>query len=266
MSYKLNTNVKPLTAAKEKEAFENFHSQDTKKSDAAADLLLSANSKLIFKLAQEFKHHPIPFDDLIAEGCVGLMVAAGKFDISRGTRFITYAAWWIKQRMRKAVETQSRTVRVPAKTHVTKSRLLRMQDQLRDELGYQPDIYQLSEYTGMPEAKIKTLLNSLGHGVSVDAESEDTEMSNLEKARVAIADDLGDLLDDSELLDEMRKAFKRLPKRDQFVLGIRYGLDGSGVSTLEEVAQEVGRCRERCRQLQDEALKKLRREIRKRTS
>lgn len=258
--FRLKADTPPLSESEEKELFKLYKTGTEDEKNRALDKLLDANLKLVFKIAHEFKHCPLAFDDLVAEGCTGLMHAAEKFDTDKGVRFITYAVWWIRQRMRKAIEYQGRTVRVPQRANVTKAKMLHSMSELTDILGHKPTTQELADFVEMPEAYVRDVLYSLGQSISLDIpqDSEDNEMSVSDQVHVRLAEDFGDIIANKELVEAFKKVFKKLSMRDQYILTLRYGLDGSQPATLEETAQEVGKCRERIRQLQAEALVNLR--------
>ena len=263
MSFRLKSDVKPLTQEREQQLFKTYRNGTQAEVDSVVNELLMSNLKLIYKVAHEFKSSPLPFEDLVSEGCSGLLHAIPKFDPDKGMRFITYAVWWIRQRMRKAIEVQGRLVRVPAKTHATKAGILRLQAEMKEELGYTPDIDQLAEAAGKPVSYVKGLLNSLGQGVSIDGEEEEDSASSSEKHKLALTEDLCDVLDGKDVMEVLDSIWPQLTERDRHLLSLRFGLKDGKPKSLEEVAQEIGKCRERCRQLQEDALWALRVAIKK---
>lgn len=263
MSYRLTADCKPLSEDEEKAVFRKLKKGSERDKAQAMDILVRANLKLIFKIAHEFKSCPLPFDDLVAEGCTGLMHAAKKFELDKEVRFITYAAWWIRQRMRKAIEKQSRIVRVPAKANITKAKMLARMDELQNVLNRKPTVEELADYMDTSEDYVRKVLFSLGQSVSLDMpeDPEQPGMSLSDMAHVNVIENLGDVLENRDMEDALKLAWKKLSKRDQYILSMRYGMNGEAPATLEETAQEVGKCRERVRQLQEEALMTLRREL-----
>ena len=259
MSYLLKYSLPPLTQEEERELIKKAR-EESSESDSAVDTLLRSNIKLLYKLAREFLPCNLTADDLASEGASGLVHAISKFDLDQDVRFITYACWWIRQKMRIAISNQNTTVRVPAKAHVQRARLLHQKDELQEVLGHEPTTQELSEYLEMPEYQVRQLLYSLGYDARITATEEDPQ--NIE-------DILGDLpmegfLEETERREQketLERAWKRLSKRDKHILTLRFGLDRGQPRTLEQVAQEVGRCKERVRQLQDEALANLKQKI-----
>ena len=259
MSYLLKYSLPPLTQEQERELIKKARADDAE-SDSAVDTLLRSNIKLLYKLARELQPCNLTVDDLASEGATGLVYAIGKFDLDQDVRFNTYAAWWIKQKMRIAISNQNSTVRVPAKANVLRAKILHKQGELAEELGREPTIDELSAALDMPDYQVRQLLYSLGYDTRITADEEEPK---------DIEDILGDLpmegflesTDRREQKEKLERAWKRLSKRDKYILTLRFGLDSGQPRTLEQVAQEVGRCKERVRQLQDEALANLRRKI-----
>ena len=260
MPYLLKYSLPPLTQEEERELIKQAQSEQ---SDSAVDTLLRSNIKLIYKLAREFMPCNLSVDDLAAEGTTGLVYAIGKFDLDQETRFTTYACWWVRQKMRIAIQNQASTVRMPSSAIVSRAKLLHQKDELQEELGHEPSTEELAAYTGLEIAQVRHLLYSLGYDVRVAA-SEDDEAPDVEETLADFSvEGFLEGFDRREQREKLDKAWKKLSQRDRFILGLRFGLDGQPQKTLEEVAQEVGRCRERCRQLQDEALQHLKKEIEK---
>ena len=259
MSYLLKYSLPPLTQEQERTLLQKAH-EDNDESDSAVDTLLRSNIKLIYKLAREFMPCHLTADDLAAEGATGLVYAIGKFDLNQDVRFTTYAAWWVRQKMRIAIASQGSTVRVPARANVNRAKLLHQKEELQEVLGHEPSTQELAEYLEMPEYQVRQLLYSMGYDIRISSTEEDP---------IDIENILGDLpmegfLEETERREQkskLEKAWQRLSKRDKFILGLRFGLDGGQPRTLEQVAQEVGRCKERVRQLQDEALAHLKEKI-----
>lgn len=262
MSYLLRYSLPPLTQEEERELLQKAH-EDTAESDSAVDTLLRSNIKLLYKLAREFMPCHLTVDDLVAEGTTGLVYAIGKFDLTQDVRFNTYAAWWIRQKMRIAIQNQSSTVRMPSSAIVSRAKLLHKKAELEEMLGQEPSTEELAAYTELDVAQVRHLLYSLGYDTRIGA-SEDEEAPDVEETLADFSvEGFLEGFDRREQKEKLERAWRRLSQRDKFILGLRFGLDGQPQKTLEEVAQEVGRCRERVRQLQEEALKHLKEELEK---
>ena len=263
MPYLLKYSLPPLSQEEERDLIKAAQS-DTAKSDSAVDTILRSNIKLLYKLAREFQPCRLTVDDLAAEGSTGLVYAIGKFDLGLDVRFSTYACWWIRQKMRLAIQNQAATVRIPQKTNIARARLLNSKDELTEILGHEPSTEELADYTKLPVDQVRHLLYSLGCDIRISQTDEEAEDDVVENA-------LSDMpmegflegIDRTEQQGRLREAWKKLSDRDRYILGLRFGLDGQQPKTLEQVAQEVGRCRERCRQLQDEALQNLKEKLKK---
>lgn len=265
MAFKIKAVLDPFTEEQEKEIF--LQLQTTKQKEKVLSVILDHNLKLIFKIAREFKNSPVPFDDLISEGCIGLVWAAEKFQLDKGTKFITYAAWWVRQKMHRCIEKQGRTVKVPARANIQKARLLHAEEELREILGYKPSLDELAEYTDTPVYIVKNLMYALGQSVSLDADEDDTEDEGISRKEEEALSHDPNMDPEWERRKEQHKQLLEvvgtLSVRDQFIITLRYGLDGYPPASLEEVAQEVGKCRERVRQLQEEAEMEIRRKMKK---
>lgn len=256
MAYHMKPTKSPLTQEQEQEAFAALASDSTEKQTQAINTLVESNLKLVYKVAHEFKKSPIDFEDLVSEGCTGLMYAVNKFDTSRGVRFITYAVWWIRQKMRRAIELQGHTVRVPQEVNILRAKIYKAKQELEEALGAAPDIDDLVEYTGIDREHIIKVETSLSYGVSMDAAI--TEDNNTLKE--VIPDETQPTIQESlftkEQKERLKKVFPKLSRRDQIILQMRFGFGGEAAN-LEVCAQEIGRCRERIRQLQDIAIERL---------
>lgn len=265
MAFRLTSNLKPLTSEEEASCFKALKEGTDKEQQAAIDKLVESNLKLVYLEAHQFRSSGVPFEDLVSAGSEGLLHAIEKFDISKGTKFITYGVWWIRQRMRLAIQ-NFRIVRLPAKAGVIRARLLRSRASYLEEFAEEPSLEDLSDYSGIPIEQINKIMNSLSFGISLEDTGDDDENLALEET-LASTNDTSDgideeMLEDKELLEALKQHVAKLNKRDQYILKLRFGLEeGHLPATLEEVAQEVGRCRERCRQLQSEALQHLKKKL-----
>ena len=235
-----------------------IHSTDNKQYEDARNTLIKANLRLVVKIAHDFKGLGLPLLDLISEGNIGLMRAVEKFDPSKGAKFSSYAAWWIKQSMRRALANQSRTIRIPVQSAGKISKIKTVRMKLSEELGRDPtdseiaDHLEFSERTvaGLRLADLKTI--SLHDPIQ---QGEEGEFQDIIPDRHAMTPDqiIGDVESVFRLLDLLDK----LDFRERRILEMRFGLRGTRPLTLEEVSQQIGRTRERVRQIQNQALNKL---------
>ena len=225
----------------------------------AREHLIRANARLVISVAKRYIGRGVPFLDLIQEGNIGLMRAAKKFDYHRGFKFSTYATWWIRQAITRALSDQSRTIRLPVHMGDQISRMLRAQNQLQQKLGRMPNKEELAEALGVSPEKVEQMMDVTRQPISLETpigEDED-EM-------------LGDFVEDREspnpedtathqlLQEDLASVLETLPPRELRILQLRYGLVDGEALTLNEVGRRMGITRERARQLEVQALNRLR--------
>jgi RNA polymerase primary sigma factor len=226
---------------------------------AAREQLIRANARLVISVAKKYIGYGMPFLDLIQEGNIGLMRAAKKFDYRRGFKFSTYATWWIRQAITRSLAEQSRTIRLPVHLGDQINRMLRIQHQLQQQLGRVPKNEELAEALGVPLSKVEQMKEIVQHPVSLQTPvGEDDE------------EVLGDFIEDREALnpedaamgtlmsEDLREALSNLPPREMHILQLRFGLVDGEPLTLNEVGRRMGITRERARQLESQALHRLR--------
>ncbi|MEM6885525.1 MAG: RNA polymerase sigma factor RpoD/SigA, partial [Verrucomicrobiota bacterium] len=245
----------PLISVKE----EKILARRIQKGDEAArEKMIQSNLRLVVKIAQDYSNYGLPLVDLISEGNIGLMKGVERFDPERGVKFSTYAAWWIKQGIKRALANQSKTIRLPVHLVDKLSRMRRISAQLTEELGREPDDEELAEELGLPVKKIAQLRRvsmrpaSLNHLVG---DEDSTELGDLiadEKV-----DDPADLLTANTLNKSVVDLLPILDDRERRILEMRFPMDGSKPMTLEDIGKEMKVTRERIRQLQNQALKKI---------
>jgi RNA polymerase primary sigma factor len=227
--------------------------------ELAQEHLIRANARLVISVAKKYIGRGVPFLDLIQEGNIGLIRATNKFEYQRGHKFSTYATWWIRQAVSRAVADQGRTIRVPVHMGDQLNRMRRIQLQLTQQLGRDPNIEELALGMETTPDKVENLLEISRRPVSLETPIDDEGDSTF-----------GDFVEDinspapaeevaTNLLGEqLQGALDRLPAREAQILRLRYGLVDGRVYTLEEVGQTIGVTRERVRQLEAQALNRLR--------
>jgi len=247
-----------VTKDEEIELAADIHGDDPNASERARAILIKANLRLVVKIAHDFKGLGLPLLDLISEGNIGLMRAVEKFDPKKGAKFSSYAAWWIKQSMRRALANQSRTIRIPVQSAGKINKIKSMRLKLTEEYGREPTDAEIAErlefsrrtVSGLRLADLRTF--SLHDPIQQGEEGEFQDIIPDSATQTPER-----ILGDMESVDRLKGLIKELDEREKKILRMRFGLDGEKPRTLEEVSQEIGRTRERVRQIQNQALTRL---------
>jgi RNA polymerase primary sigma factor len=225
----------------------------------AREHLITANSRLVISVAKKYMGRGVPFLDLIQEGNIGLIRATKKFDYRRGHKFSTYATWWIRQAVTRAIADQGRTIRVPVHMGDQINKLLRVQHQLTQRLGREPSVDELAAALDVHPKKIENMIQVARRPLSLETPTDDEEDSVL-----------GDFIEDNDapppdetatynlLKEHLGEVLNGLPPREVRILQLRYGLLDGQAYTLEEVGRKMGVTRERVRQIEAQALSRLR--------
>lgn len=248
-----------LASGRFEESQRNKYRHNIEDGWAAREHLITANSRLVISVAKKYMGRGVPFQDLIQEGNIGLIRAAKKFDYRRGHKFSTYATWWIRQAVTRAIADQGRTIRVPVHMGDQINKLLRVQHQLTQRLGREPSVDELAMALDVPPKKVENMIQVARRPLSLETPTDDEEDSVL-----------GDFIQDYEapapddsatynlLRQHLGEVLDGLPPREVRILQLRYGLLDGQAYTLEEVGSKMGVTRERVRQIEAQALSRLR--------
>jgi len=245
----------PLLNAEEEKALARKVEQGDR---AARNKMIEANLRLVVKIAKRYLNRGLPFLDLIEEGNLGLMKAVERFSLEKECRFSTYATWWIRQSIERALVNQSRTIRLPVHVSDDISRMLKVSRQMSQELHREPSVQELAETMQIKPMHIRRLMILLKRTCSIDTPIGDgNDFFLVDTIEDSSAVSPSELLENINRYEQIAEHFDKLSESEKTILGLRFGLDDQDPQTLDTIGQSFGVTRERIRQIEAKSLEKL---------
>jgi len=246
-----------LSSDQIKEAVKAIEKGEAKAKEAKSELI-KANLRLVISIARRYINRGLPFLDLIQEGNIGLMKSVDKFEYQRGYKFGTYATWWIRQAITRAIADQARTIRLPVHMIEIITKLNRTSRTLVQQMGREPTMDEIAKKMGMPQDKVQKILKIIKNPISLETpigEEEDSRLGDFIEDREVISPQEAAI--SSNMVNQTQKVLSTLDKREEKILRMRFGIGEKHDHTLEEVGQDFDLTRERIRQIEEKALRKL---------
>lgn len=232
----------------------------TQGDENAREELVKANLRFVIHVAKQFQNQGLSIADLINEGNMGLITAARKFKPEKGYKFITYAVWWIRQNILKALEVQTRSIRIPANVINNLNKLRKVEAELSQDLERAPDVDELAHETGMPAKKVNYTLEAISNTVSLDSPIYDDNTTTNLQDTLPDTHQLHpeDAFIQNNMYQDVHAALNNLPERDRQILHLYFGFQSDEQATYQQIGTSLGVSRERVRQLKEDALNRLR--------
>jgi len=258
-TYLRNMGAIPLLSAQDEVEVARRIDEGGADADIAKAALIRANLRLVVSIAKQYTYRGLPLADLIQEGNIGLMRAVEKFDHTRGFKFSTYASWWIRQAIVRAIESQIRTIRVPIYKLEVVNRVHQAQKHLFQQLGREPTLHEIAEHLELPFDEVTSLVDITREPMSLDATiGEDGDSTIMEIVENPDAPNPSEAVDEADLREQIDEVLSQLSPREEKVIRMRFGIGEPTHYSLEEIGARFALTRERIRQIEIKALRKLR--------